>query len=123
MNEKKLVLLIEDDADTRLLYTQALKMKGYQVEHASTGEQGLAYLRSAHQPNVILLDLSIPGTDSRDLMKTIRDNPDWKDIKVIVVSGWEDLKTRASEIGADGFMQKPVDLRKFQETVQSFASL
>ena len=117
MNHKT-ILAIEDSADTRLLLRQALKAEGYETLMASSGPEALQILREKALPDLILLDLSLPEMTGADFMKTLRENAEWMQIKVIIVSGWENLRTKALEIGANGAIRKPFGLNELYDELE-----
>lgn len=106
----KSVLVIEDDRDTRTFYRQALEMEDYEVAVVGSGAEAIDHLKSQAIPRLILLDLTLPDMSGADFLKVLRENPEWMSIKVVIVSGWDRLKTRAKEAGADGFIMKPCEL-------------
>jgi DNA-binding response OmpR family regulator len=118
---KKKILIIEDSIDTRVLYKKALEMEDYQVSMVGSGQEAIEHLKS-ERPDLLLLDLSLPEMSGEELLQIIRSNADWATLKVIVVSGWDNLKTRAREIGANGCIRKPFELSKLYEEVDRFLS-
>jgi CheY-like chemotaxis protein len=98
------VLVVEDDPTIRELYTVLLGDEGYRVETAVDGQDGLAQLRC--QPDIILLDLSMPLMDGREFLRRLRLLPDQNATPVLVISATFD---GASIAGAQGVMRKPFD--------------
>lgn len=111
----KTILLIDDDANIRKMTSVRLEREGYRVLTASRGDEGLA-LAKAHHPDLILLDLVMPGLDGREVVRQLREGADTKDIPVIlltVVAPGEE--GAASTVNLDGLMRqskpyKPVEL-------------
>lgn len=116
---KQKILVVEDDADTRALYRKALHMEGYNVAQAADGVQAFEYLDNGDCPDLILLDLSIPQLGGVDFMKRLREHVNCAKTKVVLVSGWENLATRARELGAEAFMRKPVELTQLYATIKN----
>jgi len=99
------VLVVDDHADVADLFERYLIMRNYRIAAAQTAQQGLELVRRLH-PDVIFLDLMLPGQDGWDLLQTLRNQPDTQHIPVIVCSV---LRQRdlALMLGASGFLQKP----------------
>lgn len=106
---QKSVLIVEDDADLRSLYKMFLKSQGYTVHTAGSGEEGWTALDS-NEVSVILLDLTLPSMSGAEFMAKLRADERHSGKKVIVSSGWDDLKQRAAEMGADDFALKPTQM-------------
>lgn len=90
-------------------------MLDVEVSSAVDGVTGLEQVRAV-EPDVVVLDIGLPGLDGWEVLSQIRDNPDSTDIKVLVLTAHAqpEMADRAAEGGADGFMTKPfrpVDLR------------
>ncbi|MBP2160386.1 MULTISPECIES: response regulator [Asticcacaulis] len=102
------ILVVEDDADIRDLLEIVLSSSGYDVETAANGRLGLERLKT-FTPDLILLDLAMPELDGIGFLKAKRDQYDYRDIPVIVLSA-RDKNTdviEAVEVGADNFIIKP----------------
>lgn len=102
-------VLVIDDSDVELEVLEIfLKREGYSVETANNGEAGVAALR-ARIPDVVLLDLHMPGLDGFGVLQTLKADPATADVPVLVVSGStvENDVVRALEMGAQDYVQKP----------------
>jgi hypothetical protein len=104
-SDKQMVLVIEDDPDIGHLVCLRLDRAGYATKHASDGQTGLRLLHE-HHPDLILLDIGLPGIDGWQVLERIRDI---SDIPVIIVSarGLETEKVRGLQSGADDYITKP----------------
>jgi signal transduction histidine kinase len=109
----KSILLIDDDAQVRLVFGIALRKAGYQVIEATNGEEGLALARQ-HLPDLILTDVHMPGGDGSTLLRDIRSDPALNTKQVVLMTGRPDLVTprRGMEEGADDFLSKPVGVNE-----------
>ena len=110
---KPLVLIVDDDTDLRALANIQLE-SGFDVIQAASGQECLA-LASTHTPDVILLDIMMPGMDGRQVLTALSGDPVTKDIPVVFVSALtspED-KVRGLENGAVDFITKPLEPREF----------
>ena len=108
MNKK--ILIIEDDADVQLGYHIRLKANNYDTLFASDAPASLSEARK-HQPDLIILDLGLPGGDGFVVMERLKTNPHLAVIPIIVVSARDPYsnRERALKAGAKAFLQKPVD--------------
>ncbi len=103
------VLLVEDDVNAVELLSEILTSVGNEVATAPDGREGLTKI-DEFRPEVILLDLQMPGRDGYELAKLIRVNPKQMMIPIIMISGLSDpgVRARAIQCGADDFMAKPL---------------
>lgn len=119
----KNVLVIEDNADSRHMYKNALEMENYRVTTAADGPSAFAELEKKELPDLIMLDLSLPGMSGPAILNAIRKAPNLKNLKVLVVSGWENIASLAAEAGADGYLKKPFNLDCLYQSVSDHISL
>jgi two-component system, cell cycle response regulator DivK len=85
--ERRLVLLVDDCEDTRNLYAEYLDLSGFDVKEAGDGLDAIAQA-SAMLPDVVVMDLSLPGVDGRTAVERLKADPRTRAIPVIVVSGY-----------------------------------
>jgi two-component system cell cycle response regulator DivK len=121
MTDAPVVLLVEDNADNREIYTIILKNAGYTVLEAVDGEAALEMTRS-HLPALILMDISIPKIDGYSATRILKKDSATSAIPIVALTahalpGEED---RAREAGCDGYMSKPVAPKRVLEEVQRF---
>ena len=104
-----LVLVIDDDATMRVLVSETLTPDGIEVVEAADGHAGLAALR-ARTPDLVLLDVQMPGVDGFRVCEEIRALPAGSDLPVVMMTGLEDVDSirRAYEVGATDFVTKPL---------------
>lgn len=110
------VLVIDDDPSTREMLSRYLAREGYQVVRAASGERGLRIAR-AHMPDVITLDIRMPGMDGREVLKQLKRDPQLRHIPVVMVS-MEDASGDWQASGASDFLSKPVDRGELNRIVQ-----
>lgn len=114
------ILLIEDNAYLLDLYSKVLGDGGYEVKIADGGEKGLA-IAEEFVPDVIFLDIMMPGESGLNVLKTIRADEKYKNIlsktKIIMLTNLADdnVSKQAAELGADGYILK-VDISPFDLT-------
>ncbi len=115
------LLIIEDEKNQRELYAIELKEEGYEVDQASNGKEGVEKAIE-EKPQLILMDIMMPGMDGRDATRMIRSNQNTKDIPILastVLS--EELELRSCiEAGCNDFLIKPFTLKQLQGKVQEF---
>jgi CheY-like chemotaxis protein len=103
-----LCIVVEDHRDTREGYVEYIGLSGFSVLSAGSADE-LRRLLSIQLPDVIVMDLQLPGTDGWDLIREIKKDGRTERIPVLVVSGWVRNVDRedAFRAGADGFVGKP----------------
>ena len=114
------VLLIDDDADIRAIVAQVLELEGYRVHTACDGAQALKNMRLGPPPRLILLDLMMPGMNGWQFRRAQLADPTLATIPVVVLSGGGGLSAEPDDIGAAGFLRKPIDLTTLLEVVDRF---
>jgi CheY-like chemotaxis protein len=100
------VLLVEDDRDTREMYSRYLSYSGLMVTEASTGRRALDSARG-HCPDVVVTDIAMPEMDGLELSRRLRSEAGTRDVPIIAVSG--QASHRALEAGADVALEKPCE--------------
>ena len=99
------VLVVDDEAPFVRALGISLRARGYDVDTAATGEEGLA-LVADHHPDAVILDLGLPTTDGLEVLSALRS---WSDVPVLVLSArhLEQAKVAALDTGADDYVTKP----------------
>lgn len=107
------ILVVDDDRDRLAGTVRLLEQAGYTILSASSGEQALE-LAVSHQPELILLDVVLPGISGVEVSQRIKSAPGTNDIFIILVSGLRtssDDKVSGLDAGADGYIRRPVSNR------------
>ncbi|MHB1503601.1 MAG: response regulator transcription factor [Acidimicrobiales bacterium] len=106
------VLVIDDERAILRALTIALRARGYEVDAASSGEEGLS-LAALRSPEVVVLDLGLPDVDGMDVCRRLRQ---WSDVPIVVLSahGAEDMKVAALDAGADDYVTKPFGMAELE---------
>jgi CheY-like chemotaxis protein len=106
------LLLVEDNEDNRTIYATVLRHLGYQVIEAQDGVQAVALARSEH-PDLILMDISIPGMDGWEATRVLKGDPSTRDIPIVALTAHalSDDRERAAEVGFSSYLAKPVEPR------------
>lgn len=102
------ILAVDDLLENRELVARYLSRSGHMVVTAASGEEALVTLENS-DVDVVLLDLMMPGMDGREVLRRIKDHPDWRATPVIVISGRQDMDDiiECIEAGADDYLFKP----------------
>lgn len=109
------VLLVEDSEDNRFMMKRLLEMAGYRVVEATNGEEAVALAKSV-QPDLILMDLSLPVIDGLAATRAIRKLDGFGKIPIIAVSAHDtsDFQADALAAGCDGYSTKPIDFSQLE---------
>lgn len=104
------ILIVDDEERNRRLLDVLLRTDGYQTLSAGSGREAMAMAASA-RPDLILLDLMMPGMDGFEVTHALRSDPVTSGIPIMIVSALDDVAThrRLLASGADEFIRKPVD--------------
>lgn len=110
------VLVVDDNQDGADMLTQLLEADGFTAEAVYKGEDALASIQAA-RPDIIIMDIGMPGMDGYEAVRRIRALPGGKDILVIAVTGWgqESAKLQARDAGFDHHLVKPVRFEKIRD--------
>lgn len=106
----KKVLIVDDSAVTTSMLVERIKYGGYDTLTASDGEQGLEQMRK-ELPDLVLLDVRMPGMDGFEVCRIAKDDPAIKEIPIVFVTtaaGQKDID-RGKQLGASGYITKPYD--------------
>jgi two-component system cell cycle response regulator DivK len=115
------ILVIEDHEDNRRIMRDLLTSSGYEVIEAVTGEEGITAAET-YRPNLILMDVQLPGINGYEAAQRIKANPDLQTIPIIVVTSYalsgDDVK--AFEAGCDAYISKPFSPRKLLVKIREY---
>lgn len=116
---KRKILIVDDDADIRLALNVRLKAMGYETALAADSSSAMT-IGLKEKPDLIILDLGLPGGDGFMLMKRLKKNSILEHVPIIVLSAWEAVtnEERALRAGAVAFFQKPEDNEAFLAAIQ-----
>jgi two-component system cell cycle response regulator DivK len=115
------ILYIEDKADNRMLVRRVLLAEGITVIEAENAEQGIALARM-ERPDLILMDINMPGKDGYTATADIRNMPELDHIPIIALTAnvMKGDKERSLDAGCDGYIPKPIDIDRFPSEVMHF---
>jgi two-component system cell cycle response regulator DivK len=115
------ILVIEDHEDNRRILRDLLTPAGYKLFEAVTGEEGVA-MAETHRPDLILMDIQLPGLDGYEATRRIKGNPALRQIPIIAVTSYalsgDDVKAR--DAGCDAYVTKPYSPRALLAKVREY---
>ncbi len=118
---KKKILIVEDEESLLKLESILLTSKGYDVRGVTNGKEALDAI-AEEKPDLVLLDIMLPEIDGFEVCQTIKEDPETKDIPVIMLTAKksrEDM-ARGEKVGADWYITKPFKSVMVIETIQRF---
>jgi CheY-like chemotaxis protein len=120
--KKRTALLIEDNDQNRYLATFLLERHGYSVVPATTGAEGLRIAREC-APDVILLDIQLPGMDGYEVARKLQAAPSLAAIPIIAVTSYAmpGDREKCLAAGCTGYIEKPIDPDRFVPDVETLA--
>jgi len=113
-----LILIVEDNEKNLKLVRDVLEMKGFKTLEAETGEEGIRLARE-RVPDLILMDIQLPGMNGIAALKVLRSEPATVSIPVVAITAsvMQQNREEIMRAGFDGFIEKPVNLRNLLDTV------
>ena len=116
----ELILIVEDNANNRMLVRDVLQSRGYQTAETDNGEEGVRLARE-RRPALILMDIQLPGINGMDALKLLRADAETRDIPVMAVtaSAMTHDRQKIMATGFDAYQSKPLNVREFVEAVRA----
>ena len=114
------VLIVEDNDKNRKLVRDVLSFKGYEILEAETGEDGVR-LALERRPQLILMDIQLPGIDGIEAFRRIRADENTRDIPIVAVtaSAMDRDRQQIVAAGFDGYQSKPLNVKEFMAAVEA----
>ena len=118
------ILVVEDNPKNLKLVRDVLEYAGYDVIPATTGEEGVQLAREA-APDLVLMDLQLPGIDGTEALRQIRDGEGDHGVPVVAVTAFamDEDRDLAFKAGFDGYVEKPISVRGLPQQVEDFLKL
>ena len=113
-----LVLVVDDSIDNLTVISLYLQQSGYRVATANNGEEAV-HVAALTKPDLIVMDLAMPGVDGLESTRLIRQNESLKDIPVIALTAFstEGFRRAAHDTGFDGYLTKPVEFSRLVDLI------
>jgi len=120
MSDKN-VMVVEDNEKNRKLVRVVLKAKGYNIIEAATGEEALNLLKN-QKPDIILMDIQLPGIDGLTLIKQIKASVITKDIPIIAVTAYamKGDEQKILDTGCNAYVSKPINTQELPLIVEKY---
>jgi len=117
----KRVLIVDDNPHSLELFIELVKAEGHAILTATNGTEALAIAR-AQRPDLILMDIQLPGVDGLTVTRRLKTAPETKAIPIIGISAHalRDDAQRALEAGCVAYLPKPLDTRRFSDLIGTF---
>jgi CheY-like chemotaxis protein len=117
----KTILVIEDNKLNMKLVNGLVKIGKYRMLEAEDAESGIELIRE-QRPDLVLMDIQLPGMDGLTATKIIKEDSDLKDIPIVALTSYamQGDEEKALAAGCTGYITKPIDTRKFLETVSKY---
>jgi CheY-like chemotaxis protein len=115
------IMIVDDDTELRHIFRLILENEGYQVIEAESGRECLKILEEGKKPDLILMDVMMPGLDGWETCKKIKENNDTKDLVVAMLTVKSEDVDKIKSLGyatANWHMSKPLDKAKFVDNVK-----
>jgi len=124
LDERLSLLVVDDTADNLVLLSQLFKEE-YRVRLATNGHKALELCQSARPPDLVLLDVMMPGMDGFELARLLRERPDTEHIPIVFITAMDgnDARLRGLDLGAVDFITKPIDPELLRPKVRNFMRL
>jgi two-component system cell cycle response regulator DivK len=118
------ILVVEDNPTNLKLVRDVLTFAGFEVVEATTGEDGVR-LAEELVPDLVLMDLQLPGIDGAEALRRIRAGERAGGVPVVAVTAFamNDDRARAFQAGFDGYVEKPLSVRGLRQQVEDFLAL
>ena len=118
------ILVIEDDELNMKLIQAVLELGNGKILSAKSAEEGIQLARE-HHPDLILMDIRLPGMNGLEATRFIKDDPELKDIPVVALTAYADEEDEAEAIdaGCAAFIPKPIDTRSFRKKIALLMSV
>jgi len=115
-----LILIVEDNEKNLKLVRDVLRVKGYATIEATNAEDGIA-LANAHKPDLILMDIQLPGMNGIDALRVLRADSATAGIAAIAVTAsvMQQDRNLITDAGFDGYVGKPINLKAFLDAVRT----
>lgn len=115
------ILIVEDNPLNMELARDLLEAWGYSVREASTAQEGIEAVR-AKKPDLVLMDIQLPGMDGLTATRILREDTSLADLKIVALTAhaMKGDEQKVLEAGCNGYISKPIDTRQFPKQIAEF---
>jgi CheY-like chemotaxis protein len=120
--DNRTVLVVEDNDMNMQLVEYLLEEGGYHIVKAASGEEALTITLTGRPPDLILMDIHLPGMDGLSVVREMKSNGRTKTIPILALTAhaMRGDKDRFLEAGCDGYISKPIDVKTFLSSIEQF---
>ena len=115
---KPVILVVDDDIPIQILMQSLLREFGFQPETAGSGDQALEVVRGGLKPDLVLLDMNMPGMSGVDALRALRAELDG--VPIVILSGEAISPSELAALGATGAVQKPFDVPELVTQIRGY---
>ena len=118
VHQRRRVLVVDDDVDAAEILSQALQAAGHEVRHEHDGASALV-AAAQFQPDVVLLDLGLPGMDGLEVARRLRGYPQLAGVRIVALTGFAQGadRSRSAAVGIESHLVKPVDMNTVMDAI------
>ena len=115
------VLIIEDNPINRKVFKDILNVNGYKTIEAVDGEEGYRMAKE-HKPDLIVMDVQLPGANGYDVTRRLKSEDDSKDIPIVIVTSFAMAgeENEAKTVGCNDYLTKPINIHQFIDTIKKY---
>lgn len=115
------ILYVEDNPDNRMLIRRLLSVSGYELLEAANAEE-MWQLLQTERPDLILMDLHLPGVDGFALVRELRQRPEFQNVPILALTAdvLKDTPAKCYDAGFDDYISKPIDVDTFPEVIAAY---
>lgn len=118
MSLKPIILVVDDDLPILALMRTLLREFGFEAVTAESGEEAIAAMR-ARRPSAVLMDRNMPGMSGDELIRTLRSEPGFDSLPILILSGQAVSSDELAALGADGAIMKPFDVTELIKQIRA----
>lgn len=117
--DRRRIMIVEDEDNIATALEYLMRREGYDHDRVADGAEALGRIRDSH-PDLVLLDVMLPGASGYEICEGVRLDPTLKDVKILMMTarGSAIERRRGMAIGADGFISKPFELKELRDEVR-----
>lgn len=116
------ILIVDDQYGIRILLNEVFQKEGYQTFQAGNGQDALSILKE-HKPDLVLLDMKIPGMDGIEILKRMKAKEESIQVIIMTAYGELDLIQKAKDLGALSHFAKPFDIDEIRDAVRKLVPI